>query len=131
MTSRSIHFWFFLCFEPFCGLFLYKAKVVRVIDGDTIVADIDLGFRTWLHDEHLRLNGLDAPEIDTPEGEETAALIRDRIEGKMVYLCTVKMKRSEREATGSFGRYLTEVYEGGESINQWLLKTGRAVPFDG
>ena len=46
---------------PSCGVYTCKAKIVRVIDGDTVVADIDLGFRTWLHGEHLRLYGIDAP----------------------------------------------------------------------
>ena len=47
---------------PSCGLYTYKANIVRVIDGDTVVADIDLGFDVWLRKEHLRLVGIDAPE---------------------------------------------------------------------
>lgn len=54
---------------------------------------------------------------------------REAAQGKAVVLCTKKAKRSDAESTGSFGRYLIEVYAGGESVNEWLLKTGRAVPF--
>ena len=43
-----------------CDLYTYRATVTRVIDGDTVVADIDLGFRTWRHGERLRLYGIDA-----------------------------------------------------------------------
>lgn len=114
---------------PDCGLYLYRAEIVRVIDGDTIVADIDLGFRTWLRDEHLRLYGIDTPELRSDEGKEAAQALRLRIEGKTLYICTIKAKRSDAESTGSFGRYLVVVYENGENINDWLLATGRAEPF--
>lgn len=114
---------------PDCGMYLYRAEIVRVIDGDTIVADIDLGFRTWLHDEHLRLAGIDTPERRSEEGKAVAETLRQRIEGKTLYICTIKAKRSDAESTGSFGRYLVVVYDSGENINDWLLATGRAEPF--
>lgn len=44
-----------------CGLYAYRAIITRVIDGDTVVADIDLGFHTWRHGERLRLMAIDAP----------------------------------------------------------------------
>lgn len=114
---------------PICGQYTYKAKVVRVIDGDTIVADIDLGFRTWLHGEHLRLFGINTPENNTVEGKAVTEVVRARIEGKTVFLCTIKAKRSDAESTGSFGRYLVVVYESGENLNEWLLANGKAVAF--
>ncbi len=116
---------------PDCGLYTYKAYVVRVIDGDTVVADIDLGFNTVRKNEHLRLIGIDAPENDTIEGKAVTSALRARIEGKELYICTTKTKRSGKEATGSFGRYLAEVYDGGESINQWLLATDMATAYGG
>ena len=53
---------------PDCGLYTYRGEIVRVIDGDTVVADIDLGFNVWVRDEHLRLNRIDAPETGSVEG---------------------------------------------------------------
>jgi endonuclease YncB( thermonuclease family) len=44
------------------ALYFYKAEVRDVHDGDTVTADIDLGFSTWLHDQKLRLYGINAPE---------------------------------------------------------------------
>ncbi|WP_299739063.1 thermonuclease family protein [uncultured Roseobacter sp.] len=114
---------------PDCGLYTYRATIVRVIDGDTIVADIDLGFRTWLHGEHLRLFGINTPENKTDEGKAVTEAVRARIEGKSVFLCTIKAKRSEAESTGSFGRYLVTIHEGGENVNEWLLATGQAEAF--
>lgn len=53
-----------------------------------------------------------------------------RLDGKTVYICTIKAKRSDAEMVGSFGRYLAVVYDDGESINDWLLETGHAAPRD-
>ena len=116
--------------SPECGIYTYRAEIVRVIDGDTVVADIDLGFETWRRNEHLRLFGIDAPERGTPEGKEVKAALTERIEGQSLLICTIKAKSSPKEATGSFGRYLVKIYQDGENINQWLLDTGRAVPFE-
>ncbi|TCS60812.1 hypothetical protein EDD52_113106 [Primorskyibacter sedentarius] len=114
---------------PDCEPYLCKAEIVRVIDGTTVVADINLGFRTWLRDEHLRLNRIDTPERSTPEGKEVVAIVRQRLEGRTLFICTIKAKRSDSEATGSFARYLVEIYDDGENVNDWLLETGRAAKF--
>ena len=45
-------------------MYEYKAKLDRVIDGDTVDAMIDLGFDTWVH-KRIRLEGIDAPETRT------------------------------------------------------------------
>src|SRR5215813_13038702 len=49
-------------------VWLVHAIVVRVIDGDTVVVNMDMGWHTWRHDEHIRLNGVDAPERSDPAG---------------------------------------------------------------
>ncbi|MEL6362309.1 MAG: thermonuclease family protein [Pseudomonadota bacterium] len=115
---------------PDCGLYIYRAEIVRVIDGDTVVADIDLGFDVWLRRERLRLFGIDAPERSTDAGRAAEEALRDKVEGLTLYICTVKAKRSDREATGSFGRYLAVIYRDGLSINDWLVASGYAEPFE-
>lgn len=46
-----------------CGLYEYRADTRRVVDGDTVDVDIDLGFNVWLRNERLRLYGIDTPEL--------------------------------------------------------------------
>ncbi|WP_158972343.1 thermonuclease family protein [Chachezhania sediminis] len=101
-----------------------------MIDGDTVVADIDLGFRVWLRDEHLRLFGIDAPENGTEAGHAVTEALRERIGGRTLYICTTKAKHSDTEAKGSFGRYLVTIFDDGLNLNEWLLESGRAVPFE-
>ena len=46
-------------------MYHYKAKLLRVVDGDTIDVDIDLGFDVWLRKQRIRLAGIDTPESRT------------------------------------------------------------------
>ncbi|MEP4203737.1 MAG: thermonuclease family protein [Parvibaculum sp.] len=115
---------------PDCGLYLYAAKVTRIIDGDTIVADIDLGFDVWRHDERLRLAGVQTPEKNEPGFSESSNALADRIAGRSVYICTVKAKRSDNEVRGGFGRYLATIHYEGVNINDWLLLQGYAIPYE-
>ncbi|MEL6219112.1 MAG: thermonuclease family protein [Pseudomonadota bacterium] len=113
--------------QPNCGLYDYRAEIVRVIDGDTVVADIDLGFNTWRKDEHLRLRGIDAPEIrgeERPEGLIAAEALRERLAGRDLVICTIK------DRTGSFGRFLVDIYDGDILINDWMIEQGYAVRRD-
>jgi micrococcal nuclease len=45
----------------------YTCRIVRVIDGDTIVVDIDLGYGLWQRDQPIRLRGIDAAESNDPD----------------------------------------------------------------
>lgn len=98
-----------LCFpiaahaEPACGLYQYRAEITRVIDGDTVVADIDLGFHTWRRDEHLRLWGIDTPELhgDTKvAGEKAKEALSARVLNQQLVICTIKDEQEK------YGRYL-------------------------
>lgn len=115
---------------PDCGLYTYAARIVRVIDGDTVVANIDLGFEVWLHNEHLRLVGIDTPERGQDGYHEATDALSERIAGKEVFICTTKAKRSDKEQTGKFGRYLATVFVDGENVNAWMLDMGYAKVYE-
>ncbi len=48
----------------------YKCEILRVIDGDTVDVDIDLGFGVWMRKERVRIHGIDTPESRTRDKEE-------------------------------------------------------------
>ena len=76
--------------------------VLRWIDGDTMVADLDLGWETWRHGARVRLLGIDAPESRQPGGSE--ATVRARV------LCPVgSVVRVESWRLDSFGRVLGSI----------------------
>ena len=53
-----------------CQMYEYRCEIVKVIDGDTVDVDIDLGFGVWLRKERIRLRGIDTPESRTRDVEE-------------------------------------------------------------
>ncbi len=51
-------------------MYAYRCIVVKVIDGDTVDVDIDLGFGVWMKKQRIRLFGIDTPESRTRDLEE-------------------------------------------------------------
>ena len=105
-------------------MYEYKAIVTAVYDGDTVTADIDLGFEVWLHGQKLRLLKINTPEVrgkTRAEGLIARDALRNRILGKEIIV------KSDRR--GKYGRWLVEIIIDNENINDWLLKEGYAVPY--
>ena len=71
--------------------YTYDAVVRAVHDGDTLTLDVDLGFSTWIHKRVIRLFGIDAPELATPEGIVSQAFLRSLLPiGSPVVLESIK-----------------------------------------
>ena len=108
--------------SPDC-FFTYKAIIRSVYDGDTVTADIDLGFHTWIHGEKLRLARINAPEVrgdERPAGILARDWLRKQILGKTVIIRTIKDKK------GKYGRYIAEILLDGININDALVSNGYA-----
>jgi micrococcal nuclease len=116
--------------KPEADLYHYRAIVMEVIDGDTVVVDLDLGFHTWIHGEHIRLFGINAPEHNQPGGAEATEFLRDRVEGVSVILQTIKgAKGVDRQE--KYGRYLGILWLGDTNINEFMIQAGHAKPYGG
>lgn len=103
-------------------MYEYRAKIIRVYDGDTVTAVIDLGFNVSIT-ENVRLSGLDAPEVrgeERPDGLISRDRLREKVLDKNVIVKTFKDK------TGKYGRYIGEIYLEEENINEWLITEGLA-----
>jgi micrococcal nuclease len=106
-------------------LYFYNATVTNVYDGDTIRADIDLGFNMKISNMKIRLSGIDTPEIrgeERPYGLIAKDFVNERIPaGTEIQILT------EKDATGKYGRYLATIfYAGGKNLNEELLLSGNA-----
>jgi micrococcal nuclease len=114
----------------------YHAKVINVIDGDTVVVDIDLGFNVVLSNQSVRLLGVDTPESRTSDkiekvfGLASKDYAKEFIENckKQVILRTHKSDDSEK-----FGRLLGEIINPNskEVLNNSLVEEGFAVKYLG
>jgi len=116
----------------------YRCKVTRVVDGDTVDVDIDLGFGVWMHKERVRLYGIDTPESRTRDLDEKkyGLIAKEHIKafmpvGSMQTLVTVKDK------AGKYGRILGKflIYDkktdAQMTINDWMIREHHAVAYFG
>ena len=105
--------------------------VVRVVDGDTVYGDVDLGFNVGNKKMEFRLAKINTPEIkgSTREaGLTSKKYVEDKIMGKEVIIVTKKDTKEK------YGRYLAEIFYKDEtdnfvSLNAELVQKGLAVPF--
>jgi micrococcal nuclease len=116
-------------------MYQYKCKIIKVLDGDTVDIDLDLGFNIILTSQRVRMAGIDTPESRTTIAEE-------KVRGQLS-----KKKLAEKLPIGSwqiietqksdnnddkFGRILgVFILEDGTKVNDWLIKNNYAVPYKG
>lgn len=114
-------------------MFTYTCIIDRVIDGDTVDVDIDLGFGIWIHKERIRLAFVDTPESRTSDTVEKAfgLYAKDYVESAMPAGTRQTLIVSKNSA-GKYGRYLGEfILEDGVSLNRKLIAEGVGVEYTG
>jgi micrococcal nuclease len=90
-------------------IYIYKAQLIRVVDGDTVDLISDLGFDT-LKRERFRLYGIDAPEMNTAEGKEAKAWLREVLQPlEAIYVQTLQHKTKAKR--DKYGRFLAVLYD--------------------
>ena len=115
-------------------MYEYKVKITRVVDGDTVDAEVDLGFDTFIKDR-IRLMGLDTPESRTRNKKEKAlglaakAYLKELLKENKGDI----ILRTSKEGKGKFGRRLGTllIYDGKTSVNQMLIDEGHARNYFG
>ena len=107
------------------GDYNYNVEIIRVIDADSIVCRIDLGFHTFTV-QTLRLHGINAPEMrgeEKPLGVAATNHLRTLISD-----CVLLRISTIRDRKGKYGRYLAVLYDdAGNNINDRLVADGHAV----
>ena len=117
-------------------MYEYKCKVLKVIDGDTVDVDIDLGFGVWLHKERVRIMGIDTPESRTSDKLEKVfgLAAKERLIsllGEDAILDTQVSKKGE-DMKGKFGRILGNFRTtDGEHCADILIEEDHAVGYTG
>lgn len=103
----------------------YQAKLVRIVDGDTLDACIDLGFHIS-QVVRLRLLGVNAAEMHAKDPAERAKALGAKLwlEGQIKDFFTVQTFKAD-----SFGRYLADVWVNDTHINQLMLDENIAVKY--
>ena len=119
-------------------MYTYKAKLLRVVDGDTCDAQIDLGFDVSIK-KRIRFAGINAPESRTRDLEEKARGLaaKDRVKAILAENPSFTLESTE---IGKYGRVLGRIHinvlDGVEGLtqiclNEQLIKEGHAVEYWG
>jgi micrococcal nuclease len=116
----------------------YRCTIRRVVDGDTVDVDIDLGFGIWVRNERVRLYGIDTPESRTRDLEEKKCGIyaKQCVEAFMPVDSNQTLK-TYKDKVGKFGRVLGEfvVYDPEQdrqtTINEYMIRNKIGVSYSG
>ena len=118
-------------------MYMYKCKILRIVDGDTVDVDIDLGFGMWMHRERVRMMGIDTPESRTRDLEEKAFGLasKERLKELLpigsIQILKTEIDKSGEDAKGKFGRILGDFLIEGERASEILINEGHAVAYHG
>ena len=117
-------------------MYEYKCKILKVVDGDTVDVDLDLGFGVWLRNERVRIMGIDTPESRTSDKIEKIFGIaaKDRLNsllgGEAILLS--QMTKGGENMKGKFGRILGNFRTiNGDLVADVLQNEGHAVAYNG
>jgi micrococcal nuclease len=116
-------------------MYEYSATIRRVVDGDTVDVDIDLGFGVILSNQRIRLYGIDTPESRTRDpiekvfGKMAGSFLKDKLGER----CTL---RTRMDGKGKFGRILGEFItedseDDGMTVNEIMIRDNLAVAYHG
>lgn len=106
-------------------MYEYNAQIIKVVDGDTVHANIDLGLDVHIN-VSIRLAGINAPEKSTLEGVAAKEFLQGLlpVDGNVVVL-------TQKDRREKYGRYLGVIRVGELNLNVEMVKSGCAVPYEG
>jgi micrococcal nuclease len=122
-------------------MYEYRARLIKVVDGDTVDVDIDLGFGIWMKDERVRIMGIDTPESRTRDkveklfGKAASARVKELLEEDIIL--KTQIARNGEDMKGKYGRilgdFIVERFEDGkqEMLADILVAEGHAVAYFG
>ena len=117
-------------------MYEYKCKIVKIVDGDTVDIDLDLGFGVWLRDERVRIMGIDTPESRTSDkiekvfGLAAKERLNSLLGGEAILLSQVT--KGGENMKGKFGRILGNFKTiDGKNVADTLMNEGHAVAYNG
>ena len=119
-------------------MFEYNCTIVKVIDGDTVDVDIDLGFGVWLKKQRIRLYGIDTPESRTRDLEEKKyGLVAKAFVLAHLPLGSTRTLTTVQDKTGKYGRILGKFkaydsdLDAWVNLNQWMIIKHLGVEYHG
>ena len=117
-------------------MYEYKVNILKVVDGDTVDVDIDLGFGSWLRNERVRIVGIDCPESRTSDriekvfGEAAKQRLTSLLSSEATLISQIS--KMGENMKGKFGRILGDFKTINDQIvSTTLMEEGHAVAYNG
>ena len=117
-------------------MYEYKVNILKVVDGDTVDVDIDLGFGCWLRNERVRIVGIDCPESRTSDriekvfGEAAKQRLTSLLSSEATLISQIS--KMGENMKGKFGRILGDFKTiNDQVISTTLMEEGHAVAYNG
>ena len=117
-------------------MYEYKVNILKVVDGDTVDVDIDLGFGCWLRNERVRIVGIDCPESRTSDriekvfGEAAKQRLTSLLSSEATLISQIS--KMGENMKGKFGRILGDFKTINDQIvSTTLMEEGHAVAYNG
>jgi micrococcal nuclease len=114
-------------------MYEYRAKTVKIVDGDTVDIDIDLGFGVWVRNQRIRLYKVDTPEKRTRNKiEKKAGLLATEKVTNLIPVGSTIVIKTHKDGKGKYGRILGELFnDDGVNVNEYLIKNRYGVAYYG
>ena len=119
-------------------MFEYQCTIVKIIDGDTVDVDIDLGFGVWLKKQRIRFYGIDTPESRTRDLEEKKyGLVAKAFVETHLPVGSIRTLTTVKDKTGKYGRILGKFKafdsytDAWVNLNQWMIIKHLGVEYKG
>jgi micrococcal nuclease len=112
-------------------MFEYRAKILNIVDGDTVDVDLDLGFKIVLSNERVRIAGIDTPESRTKDKVEKVFGLASKERLKELLGKTAVIRTMKPDSKEKFGRILGDFIVDGKKVSEILIEEGYAVPYSG
>ena len=118
-------------------MYEYRCKILKVVDGDTVDVDIDLGFGVWLKKERVRMMGIDTPESRTRDkveklfGLTAKQYVKDNMPTNSMQVLKTEIDRSGGDKKGKFGRILGDFILDDKKLTDMMIEDGHAVAYFG
>ena len=113
--------------------YLYNCTIQRIVDGDTVDVNIDLGFGIWLYKERIRIAGIDTPEKRTRDKvEKIFGLAATKKAHTLIPEGSSVIIRTHRDKAGKYGRTMGDfILEDGDYYTRQMIESHHAVLYHG
>lgn len=113
-------------------MYEYKTKILRIVDGDTIDVEIDLGFGIQLQRVRIRVNGIDCPETRTSDKiEKKYGQLAKEYAQTILPINSIQTLKTENNKTDKFGRVLGDFLVNENTFSKVMVEAHHAVEYNG